>query len=106
MSSNTPKVKNPLVYAIRQAANAAGNSQGRLGDFYRRIAYRKGKGVAVVATARKIAVIIYRMLETGQEYCYQYSQEETERARRAQIHRINKMIQHHNINESELGLSF
>ena len=106
MGSNTPKVKNPLVYAIRQAANAAGNSHGRLGDFYRRIAYRKGKGVAVIATARKIAVIIYKMLETGQEYCYQYSQEETDRARRAQIHRINKMLQHFNINEQELNLSF
>lgn len=106
MSSNTPKVKSPIVYAIRQAANAAGNSQGRLGDFYRRIAYRKGKGVAVVATARKISVIIYKMLETGQEYCYQYSQQETDRVRKTQIQRINKMIQHHNINEHELILSY
>ena len=51
MSSNTPKVKNPMVYAIRQAANAAGNSQGRLGDFFRRISYRKGHSVAIIATA-------------------------------------------------------
>lgn len=63
MSSNTQKVKSPLSYAIRQAANAAGNSKGRLGDFFRRLAFRKGRMVAITATARKIAVIIFKMLE-------------------------------------------
>jgi transposase len=106
MSSNTPKVKSPLVYSIRQAANAAGNSKGRLGDFYRRLAYRKGTGVAVVATARKIAVIIYRMLESGQDYCYQYTQDETERVRNAQLNKINKIMGNYKISIEELNLSF
>ena len=70
ISSRTPKVKKPLTAAIRQAANAAGNSKTRLGDFFRRIAYRKGREIAIVATARKISVIIYKMLETGQDYSY------------------------------------
>ena len=106
MSSNTPKVKNPMVYAIRQAANAAGNSQGRLGDFFRRIAYRKGRSVAIVATARKIAVIIYKMLESGQSYCYEYGHNELERVRKQQIKKIRKTIDHFNIEKQELEFSF
>jgi transposase len=105
MSSNTPKVKNPVVFAIRQAANAAGNSQGRLGDFFRRIAYRKGRQVAIIATARKISVIIYKMLENGQEYCYDYCKEESERLRNSQIKKINKTINNFNISANELILS-
>ena len=102
MSSNTPKVKNPMVYAIRQAANAAGNSQGRLGDFFRRISYRKGRTVAITATARKIAVIIYKMLESGKEYCYEYSQNEMDKVRKSQIKRIKKTIDKFGIGKSEL----
>ena len=105
MSSNTPKVKSPMVYAIRQAANAAGNSRSRLGDFFRRISYRKGRTVAITATARKIAVIIYKMLETGQEYCYEYSQNEMNRIRKAQIRRVNKAITSFDLNSSELVMT-
>ena len=85
MSSKTFKVKNSLSYAIRQAANSAGNSQGRLGDFFRRLAFRKGRPVAIIATERKIAVIMYKMLETKKEYSYQYIKEETEYLKRSQI---------------------
>jgi transposase len=102
MSSNTQKVKSPIVYSIRQAANAAGNSQGRLGDFFRRLAYRKGRQVAIIATARKIAVIIYKMLENGQEYCYEYSREESERLKRNQIKRIRKTMTSLNINMNDV----
>jgi transposase len=102
MSSNTPKVQNPVVYAIRQAANAAGNSKGRLGDFFRRLAYRKGRRVAIIATARKIAVIIYKMLEKGQDYCYNYCKEEADRFRSTQIKKIKKTIKNLNLSASDL----
>ena len=105
MSSNTPKFKSPMVYAIRQAANAAGNSRSRLGDFFRRISYRKGRIVAITATARKIAVIIYKMLETGQEYCYEYSQNEMDRIRNAKIRRVKKAITNLGLNSSELVMT-
>lgn len=105
MSSNTPKVKKPIVFAIRQAANAAGNSQSRLGDFFRRLAYRKGRQVAIVATARKIAVIIYKMLENKQEYFYEYCKEETEKLRYRQIKKVNKTISNFNISANELTIS-
>jgi len=106
MSSNTQKVKTPLSCAIRQAANSAGNSKSRLGDFFRRVAFRKGRSVAITATARKIAVIIYKMLETGKEFSYDYEKNEAERLRKSQIKNITKKIRQLGINEDELSFAF
>lgn len=106
MSSKTLKVKNSLSYAIRQAANSAGNSQGRLGDFFRRLAFRKGRPVAIIATARKIAVIMFKMLETKEEYSYQYIKEETEYLKKSQIKNIAKKIKQFGITEEEMIFAF
>lgn len=54
--------------ALRMAAVTLQNSQSMLGAFYRRMARRKGASVAVFATARKLAIQIYRMLCWGTEY--------------------------------------
>jgi hypothetical protein len=43
-------------------------SKTALGASYRRIARRKGAGVAVFATARRLAILVYRMLRFGQDY--------------------------------------
>jgi transposase len=104
ISSRTPKVKKPLTAAIRQAANSAGNSKTRLGDFFRRIAYRKGREVAIIATARKISVIIYKMLETGQDYSYSYANEEIDKLKNTQIKKIQRTIKKFDIKKDELVL--
>jgi transposase len=54
--------------ALRMAALAVRSSRTALGAYYRNIAFRKGAGVAVFATARKIAQHIYRMLRYGADY--------------------------------------
>ena len=54
--------------ALRMAALALRNSKTALGAFYRRISRRKGASVAVFATARKLAQIIYRLVCHGQAY--------------------------------------
>ncbi|MCP4936374.1 MAG: IS110 family transposase, partial [bacterium] len=54
--------------ALRIAALAVRNSKTALGAFYRRISRRKGASVAVFATARKLAQIIYRLVCHGQAY--------------------------------------
>lgn len=53
---------------MRQAAVSMRNSDSALGAYYRSIARRKGADVAVFATARKIATLIYRLLRWGQPY--------------------------------------
>lgn len=40
-----------------------GRTQTALGAFYRRLAYRVGKAKAITATARKLAILVYRALK-------------------------------------------
>jgi len=64
LSSKVPKGSNRLKIALRQAANAIGNLKDStpLSDFFKRIAFRKGRQAAVSATARKLGVIIWTMI--------------------------------------------
>lgn len=64
----TRATNNRVARALRLAAHAAGRTQTALGAFYRRIAGRAGKPVAITATARKLAVIVWTMLTKGAEY--------------------------------------
>lgn len=53
-----------------EAAWAAARSPGPLRAFYQRIAARRGKHVAAVATARKLAMIIWHMLTKETDYIW------------------------------------
>jgi transposase len=54
--------------ALQMAAVSQRNSQTALGAYYRMMARRKDGGVAVFATARRIAILVYRLLRWGQKY--------------------------------------
>ena len=54
--------------ALRMAALSLRHSKTALGAYYRKIAQRIGGDVAVFATARKLATLIYRLLRWGQPY--------------------------------------
>jgi transposase len=54
--------------ALRMAATSLRNSKTALGAYYLRISYRKGASVAVFATARKLAQLIFRLVRYGQAY--------------------------------------
>ena len=105
LSSHTRKKTNPLAKVIRDAANAAGNSQSRLGAFFRHLAYRKGRMVAIGATSRKIAVIIYKMLMEGKAFSYDYDQQETQHVRNNKIKNIVKTLKKYSISKNELELA-
>lgn len=62
ISSKVPKKKHYAGQAYRIAASSLYNSKSPLGDFYRRIRAKAGAGKAVVATARKLAIIYYEMV--------------------------------------------
>lgn len=53
-----------------EAAWAAARSPGPLRAFHRRIAARRGKHIAAVATARKLAMIIWHMLTKTTDYIW------------------------------------
>jgi len=62
---------NRVSRALRMAAQGCHHAKNALGAFYRRIQSRAGGPKAIVATARKIAERVYRMLKYGQEYVRQ-----------------------------------
>jgi transposase len=72
--------------ALRMAALTLRNSKTALGGAYRRIARRKGAGVAVFATARKLAILIYRMLRYGAAYVDEGLQAYEQRFQTAKLH--------------------
>jgi transposase len=59
---------NRIAAALRMAALGIQRSKTALGASFRRIARLKGRAVAVFATARQLARLIYRMLRYGQDY--------------------------------------
>ena len=59
---------NRIAGALRMAATALQRSKSALGASFRRIARYKGGAVAVFATARQLARLIYRMLRYGHDY--------------------------------------
>lgn len=53
-----------------EAAWAAARSPGPLRAFYQRIAARRGKHIAAVATARKLTMILWHMLNKETDYIW------------------------------------
>jgi transposase len=68
ISSRVPKKKHYAGQNFRMAALSLSNNKGPLGDYYRRIRSTAGKQKAIVALARKLAVIYYRMMVTKEQY--------------------------------------
>ncbi len=71
--------------ALRMAASSLRHSETALGAYYRHIARRIGGDVAVFATARKLATIIYRLLRWGQPYVDEGAQTYEQRYRENRI---------------------
>lgn len=67
-SSKVPKRPNPVGQALRQAAVSVQRKDCPLGHYYRRMRSRLGPAQAVVATAHKMAEIIYLCVSRGVEY--------------------------------------
>jgi transposase len=68
LSSRRRLAKNRAGQILRQAASSIGRTQSALGAFYRRLAARRAKSIAIVATARKLACAYYRLLRYGGAY--------------------------------------
>jgi transposase len=67
----TRRGANRVARALRMAAQGCHSAKNALGAFYRRIQGRSGGSKAIVATARKLAERVYRLLKYGQEYVRQ-----------------------------------
>jgi transposase len=68
ISSRINKKKHYAGQAFRIAASSLWHSKSPLGEYYRRIKSKAGPGKAVVATARKLAIIYYKMVSKQEAY--------------------------------------
>lgn len=68
ISSHLKKTKNPVGQALRMCANAVKSEKTEMGNYFRRIKSRSGYAQAIVATAHKIARILYTMVKNKKEY--------------------------------------
>jgi transposase len=84
--------------AFRNAAASLHHNKGHLGSFYRRLSLRRGSFVAIKATARKLAVIFWNMMTTGESYRKETSVEYEQKLQALQIRRLQKQA-------AKLGLS-
>lgn len=57
-------------WMLVEAAQSVGAHPGPLGHFFRKIARRKNRNVAVAATARKLVTIAWHMLKNNEPYRY------------------------------------
>lgn len=67
-SSLLKKKPNAATQAFRMAANALQSSKNWLGDYFRRMRSKGGHKFAIVATARKLAIIYYKMVRFNQPF--------------------------------------
>jgi transposase len=83
-SRGTRRGANRAGRALRLAARGCHHAKNALGAFYRRIQARAGAPKAIVATARKLAERVYRLLRYGEQYVRQDA-EAYEAAYRARV---------------------
>jgi transposase len=95
LRSRTMKVVNRATQAFRQAAQSVSRSESGIGAYYRGMRARKGPEQATVATAHKIARIVYHLLKYGEAYeaesAEAYEQKRQERELRQLSRRAQKL---------------
>lgn len=68
ISSRVSKRKNPVGQVFRLCANTLKDAKNSLGIYFRRIRSRSGHMQAIIATAHKMARILYTMVKNKSEY--------------------------------------
>lgn len=72
-------------WVLVQAAQHLATHPGPLGVFFRRLAQKKCRNVAVVATARKLVVVAWHLLTKGEPYRYAQPAPTAEKLRRLRL---------------------
>lgn len=98
LSSRTQKKRNVAGQIFKMAAFAVQRSKNWLAIFYHRIKSRSGAARAVTATARKIAVIFYKLLKEKIEFAPPSIEQYAEVIRERQVKKLKQQA-------SRLGLT-
>ena len=106
LSRKTLKNKSTLPNTFRMVANSLGNMKkaNPLTAFFQRIAYKAGRIKAITATARKLSVVVYKMLTTGEAYEPTKLVRDEGQVKQLQIRQIKKKLTKFGITSQDLGL--
>ena len=86
------KRPNAASQAFRMAANSLQNSKCWLGFYFRRMKSKGGQKHAIVSTARKLAIIYYKMVRFKQPFMPLNPDKYDEKYRLARIHYLEKAL--------------
>jgi Transposase IS116/IS110/IS902 family./Transposase. len=92
ISSRIKKKKHYAGQAFRIAANSLYKSQSPLGDYFRRLKAKVGAGKAVVATARKLAIIYYNMVANKEDFNPKALEDYQQKYKEKKINQLKKKI--------------
>jgi len=90
LRSHTLKTHNRATQAFRMAAQAVGKTDTALGAYFRRMRAKHGPKKAIVATAHKIARIVYFMLRDHKPFRDTTAEVYAQREREREIARLKK----------------
>lgn len=93
LSTKTRTSANRVAAALRMAAQSCHRAKHELGDYYRRMRAKLGAAAGLVATAHKLARIIYAMMTTGMPYDPTRNEHAIAQDKRRRIARLKSMAQ-------------
>jgi transposase len=103
ISSKIAKRNNRAAQAFRQAANSIGNTlKHPLRPFFLNILRKQGRKGAIIATARKLATIVFHMVRENTPFDYQISESEKSRQRNNLLKKFQRAINEHQFSLEEL----
>ena len=107
ISNRRPSGRNTIAKALRHAANSIGNQKDHeLTPFFKRIAFKKGRIAAIIATARKLAVIIWNMLTKAEPYHKERVELNQEKQRTMKLKHLDKKLHALQLTKEELERLF
>jgi transposase len=90
LQRSTKPCANRIAKVLRMCAVVVGRTDSTLGAFYRRLGARAGKSIAVTATARKLAVLVWSMLTYGSAYIRESAENAQRKHEELQLKQLQK----------------
>jgi transposase len=107
IGNRTPSGKNHIAKALRHAANSIGNQKDHeFTPFFKRIAFKKGRLAAIIATARKLAVIIWNMVIKVEPYRKSQAELSNEKQKAVKLKHLDKKLHSLQLSKEELEKLF
>jgi len=93
LRSRTLKVRSRANQAFRQAAESVARSQSSFGRYFRAMRARLGPEQAIVATAHKIARVVYHLLTTKEPYREECAEEADQKRQERELKQLARRAQ-------------